>query len=293
MNSIKAPVRLMKNFASTDLADKLITKKNFPDLSASDLKYEKMILRERLDSLDIDKSMTPREVYKHPKFNDLNDDIQLLISSLAVGKSSNKEFIKLYLDAIRNFDMSHYDYRSTEELMQGVLCIKDSMDRDVWPNNYYGLPYAARTKLKALIEAYKIVNTLSSEELITLRKALKPIYDKCINKTLTDENYEKWIKEKFEEFHPSSDILKLNFKHSAPDLFEFLKSKLSDLNEGITDKEWKDISVESKMVGSTHSAVVSSSFSTDYHYSLVIKVLGKTFKYDDVVLGSSYYSGGW
>jgi len=293
MKKIIAPVRLRQNFASTDLADKLITKKNFPDLSASDLKYEKMILRDSLDRLGIDKSMTPRDVYNHPKFDELNADIQLLISALVVGKSSNKEFIKLYLDAIRNFDMKNYDSRSTGDLMQAVLVIKDSMDRDVWPNNYYGLPYSASSKLSALIKSHEITKTLSSEELLTVRKSLKPIYDKCINKTLTDENYEKWIKESIEEFYPSSEILELNFRYDAPDLFEFLKSKLSDINEGISRKDWENISVDSKMIDSTHSAVVSSSFSTDYHYSLVIKILGKTFKYDDVVLGSTYYSGGW
>ena len=277
----------------TDVVDKIITKKNFPDFSSSDLKDHKRWLRNDLDNYRIDVDNL-KELQSHPNFKKLQDKYKDTINAMVgvSGKSPNKEFVKEFLSALRNFPEVH----DLDQSVSNAAYFKRSMDKGKWPVTYNGFGYSDSSKLSKMIKGWAIVDTLTADELIIIQNAIRPKYEKFIIYYLSDKRIEELIKSNIRELRSKSDginhLLDINIPRTLPEFFNLIKEELTNGN-GISWDEWQNLKVKEKFSKSDHSEVVSSSFSTYYYYDLEITMLGKTFTYKDVQVSSDYYSGGW
>jgi len=233
------------------------------------------------------------DLQNHTNFDKLGKPYKLIILSLSgpKGRSKNKKFIKQLLTAFRKFpDMGVRD-EGAMYYLGALLYIKKRFDEGTYPN-YDFLAYSDKRALNKIIPSWELHDTLPAAEIQYIQKAVKPEYEMAI-KMINDGVYYDAINEEIGIFKDkNSDEVRVakNIKR-MPELFEFIKQKIND--DGILTKDWKSFVAKKTMTKSEHSDVVSSSFSTSYYYDVEVKFLGRTFNFKDVILGSSYYSGGW
>jgi len=274
-------------------ANKIVTKKNFPRNSSKENKYDKetLVSAFRYDmKLKDDTTVKFADLPNLPGFDDLYDEFKTVILSMTgfKGKSKNKKFIKEFLKAFGKWPQLPDRNEDPHDYLGQALYIRERFEKGTYPFNYYMMSSDARK-----LREYGItVADLPQEERAFLQKSTKKKFERVI-KGIDDKLFKDainrevgiWHDKNSDEANVAANIGRM------PELFAYMKELMT---EGQAGRDvWKKFTAKTKMTKSDHSSVVASSFSTYYYYDVDVKFNGKSFKFKDVQLGSSYYSGGW
>lgn len=240
-------------------------------------------------------------------FGKLSDETQIEISKITgIKRSPNKKFIKDYVAALNKFgQIDRTDYNMEEDALDLAIACKKMLEKERYPDSYAGLDRRDSRKLyKEYGYGSEMFKKLTDEEIAHLQKIIKPQLERCYKQYFTNSNIENLIKKKLTEEFPKDtsnrgrygqysdeyEMTGVSFKSELPQFFKFITDLLL-AQKSIKWDSFKVIKLDS--VGSEQSAVVSSSFSTTYYYSVEFKFMNKTFKNKKFAKGSDYYSGGW
>jgi hypothetical protein len=288
-----------ENSTLRNIASAIITSTNYPK---EDLYYERDNFVRQLRGLGFSETdkITPAILAKHPEFHELSHKLQTIIASKAGmgGKSPNNAFVKEFATAFHKFPVNNPDGKEKDEYLLTLIHIKKMLDEDTYPD-YTWLNYDDAKKLRATMYGSEMRQKLTDEEFKFLQKLTKPKYEELVKHGLTDEKISKVIMWAFDKFAPKTDDNKqflkgIHLMKEMPELFNDIKEKLMNLGSGggVKDDEWKSLDVKLKFDKSSHSAVVSSSF-TNYYYHIDAAFAGKHYTKESVQLSSSHFSGGW
>jgi hypothetical protein len=287
------------------VVDAVYTAKNFPGMDKQDFSWKKDDLAHALGNAGYDEKITLSKIPLSPNFAKLQDDPQndILIAT-GTGRTPNSKFIKAISQQIRAFGSDRNEELS--DRISNAIVIKNSMKDADWPNTYSGFPYGVRSQLrKEFGPDYEVFKKLTDQERAHLQKLLKPVYNKFVNGVLSDSNLDDYIHDELRRYHPKPNFSSYSAKNSDENrvlnsnwnqnsfkpLMNYIKKKLID---DLSSPKWETFKVEKlKSLGSEHSAVASSSFSTTYYYKAEISLDGKKFRIPKFILSSDYSSGGW
>jgi len=262
-------------------------------------------LSRSLQSLGFDPKITLAKLLKDPKFSQLDqyhqDDI-LMVTGVKGGK--NKAFVQDLIGSIKSFGAGVYSGRGYDDLENEIYKaseyknyvddVKNNTDNIIY-TIIDGIDYNIRKQIsKKHGYTSDIIKKLTKDEVDFIIKQTLPSINSYIKNHLTDYKINKWLQYE----------LKTRFKageepwyFSGTNWTQDEMKKPLDFVKGLISKgesiKWNNFSVDRSMLGSEHSKVVSSSFSTTYYYSVKLNINGKSFNMPKVAGGSTSFSGGY
>ena len=177
---------------------------------------------------------------------------EFLNENLNEAKSPNADFVKLFKTAMSKFPtFSPNDYKTKEDILYGVIQLKNDLESGSYPRSYFGFDYSDIHKLSRIFKSYKLQEILTDGEKKTLQGICKPKYEDLIDNYLTDPKIEEVAKEQWIKSFPEKDYtdnsrfaIGIRLISDMPDLFNFIKKMLIDSQ--ISSKDWQTLSVKSK-----------------------------------------------
>jgi len=287
---------------------KVYTIKN--SYSKGDVESKQGDLAWSLKNAGIDTNITLAKLVKDPKFAELGEnDKNDILAAAGTGRTPNSKMIKEFTEVFRNFGddykdahRNNADPRSKEEAVRLAASytklIEDNDDDEIIYALWSGLASKDRRELNKKYKLYDIIKTFTDVEKAHILKFGIPKMAQFARSWWTDFNIRELIEYKTDMYkvadRPGGNGTNLGkLAWVQPPMakpFAYIKEIILKGD----DVKWDKIDVkEIKMLGSEHSAVVSSSFSTTYFYTATFTINGKTFKIPKVSGGSDYYSGGW
>lgn len=263
-----------------------------------------------LRNAKIDTNITLSKLVKDPKFDELPDGVKNdILAAAGTGRTPNRQLVKEFTEAFRNFGddykdakSNNADPRSKEEAVRlaasYITLIENDDDDEIIYSLWFGLASKDRRVLNKNYTITKVMKTFTDVEKAHILKFGLPKMSQFARSWWTDWNIRELIEYKTDFYNvadrPGGNGTNLGqLAWVQPPMakpFAFIKEIILKGD----DVKWDKIDVkEIKMLGSEHSAVVSSSFSTTYFYTATFKINGKTFKIPKVSGGSDHYSGGW
>lgn len=211
------------------------------------------------------------------------------------------QFGESLIELFKKYGLDTYDVETTKisDRLYAAAGYRNQLKSGKYPTRWVwrNMNWEGKKELKSRFPAQKLEELFSKipkSILVKLKKVLTKLFTDYVKKYLTDDNIEKSIKFELEYTNKDDDtksILSLNdWPKTLKKFFNFVKKNDILPSYGFNPKE---LNVTTEYKNSKTGSVANSSFSTYYYYDIIINYRGKTFKFNDVLLNSSYYSGGW